>query len=286
MIAAGRPVALIGPGPGLILLTSQSVLVMSTAVPSSTRSRPPAAAAPQRQRRKEARPQELLAAALALFVEKGFAATRSEEVAARAGVSKGTLYLYYPSKEELFKAVVRENLASHIADGQQRLALHQGAMAELLRQVMHEWWQRIGLGPAGGISKIMMAEARNFPELAQFYVDEVIAPTHRLLAGLLERGMASGEFRRVLVDDAVHVLIAPMLHLTLHQHSFGACMLHDPRHGPAACAGPAARPDAERALGARATERWPAAFGTSGAAATEIESAIPHFWHDPGSLKD
>ncbi|MEH0165919.1 TetR/AcrR family transcriptional regulator [Paucibacter sp. JuS9] len=198
------------------------------AVPNAPSARPAVAAAPQRQRRKEARPQELLAAALALFVEKGFAATRSEEVAARAGVSKGTLYLYYPSKEELFKAVVRETLASHIADGQQMLAQHQGAMAELLRQVMHEWWQRIGLGPAGGISKIMTAEARNFPELAQFYVDEVIAPTHRLLAGLLERGMASGEFRRVLVDDAVHVLIAPMLHLTLQQHSFGACMLHDP----------------------------------------------------------
>jgi len=192
----------------------------------------PAAAAPQRQRRKEARPQELLAAALALFVEKGFAATRSEEVAARAGVSKGTLYLYYPSKEELFKAVVRESLASHIADGQQMLAQHQGAMAELLRQVMHEWWQRIGLGPAGGISKIMMAEARNFPDLAQFYVDEVIAPTHSLLASLLERGMASGEFRPVKVADAVHVLISPMLHLTLHQHSFGACMLHDPDMDP------------------------------------------------------
>lgn len=219
-----------GSGP---YITDQSVsTLMPSAAPSPTPHRVPATAAPQRQRRKEARPQELLAAALALFVEKGFAATRSEEVAARAGVSKGTLYLYYPSKEELFKAVVRENLASHIADGQQMLAQHEGSMAELLRQVSHEWWQRIGLGPAGGITKIMMAEARNFPELAQFYVDEVIAPTHRLLAGLLERGMASGEFRPIEVDDAVHVLIAPMLHLTLHQHSFGACRLHDPGLDP------------------------------------------------------
>ncbi|MFX1678730.1 TetR/AcrR family transcriptional regulator, partial [Mitsuaria sp. CC2] len=70
-----------------------------------------------RQRRKEARPQELLEAALSLFVEKGFAATRSEEVAAKAGVSKGTLYLYYPSKEELFKAVVRESIGTKIAEG-------------------------------------------------------------------------------------------------------------------------------------------------------------------------
>src|SRR5438552_12594942 len=79
---------------------------------------PPAApdAGTPRQRRKEARPQELLAAALELFVEKGFAATRSEEVAARAGVAKGTLYLYYPSKEDLLKAVVRENLSALIAE--------------------------------------------------------------------------------------------------------------------------------------------------------------------------
>ncbi|MDM4764795.1 TetR/AcrR family transcriptional regulator [Pelomonas sp. SE-A7] len=196
----------------------------SVLAPGPNRSSSP----PARQRRKEARPQELLAAALALFVEKGFAATRSEEVAARAGVSKGTLYLYYPSKEELFKAVVRENLASHIADGRQMLAEHQGAMAELLSQVLHEWWQRVGLGPAGGITKIMVAEARNFPELAQFYLDEVIVPTHQLLGAILEKGMASGEFRRVPVEDAIHVLIAPMLHLTLHQHSFGACALLDP----------------------------------------------------------
>jgi AcrR family transcriptional regulator len=212
-------------------------------MPKAARSSPAAAhsvAAPagpapvSRQRRKQARPQELLAAALELFVEKGFAATRSEEVAARAGVSKGTLYLYYPSKEELFKAVVRENLASHIAEGLQIAAQHQGSMAELLGLVMREWWQRVGLGPAGGISKIMMAEARNFPELAQFYMDEVIEPTHRLIGGLLERGMASGEFRRVPVSETVQVLIGPMLQMVLFQHSFGACRMFGPALNPEA----------------------------------------------------
>lgn len=187
-----------------------------------------------RQRRKQARPQELLAAALALFVEKGFAATRSEEVAARAGVSKGTLYLYYPSKEELFKAVVRENLSSHIADGQQIAAQHRGSMAELLALVLREWWQRVGRGPAGGISKIMLAEARNFPELAEFYFEEVIVPTHELLEGLLQRGIASGEFRAVPVAEAVQVLIAPMLQMVMFEHSFGACKLLCPAQSPEA----------------------------------------------------
>ena len=80
-------------------------------VPSSLQSARPDEGHAKRERRKEARPGELLDAALDLFVEKGFAATRAEEVAARAGVSKGTLFLYFPSKEELFKAVVRENLS-------------------------------------------------------------------------------------------------------------------------------------------------------------------------------
>ena len=186
-----------------------------------------------RQRRKEARPQELLEAALSLFVEKGFAATRSEEVAAKAGVSKGTLYLYFPSKEELFKAVVREALGSKIAEGISELAKHQGSMAELLTWMLWTWWERLGLTPAGGIHKIMMSEARNFPELAAFYNDEVIDPSCALLAEVLRRGIASGEFREVDPDAAVMVLIGPMLHLVLHEHSIGAAgVTHDHKCTP------------------------------------------------------
>jgi len=204
-----------------------------TPVPAAAAEPRPSTASP-RQRRKEARPQELLAAALALFVEKGFAATRSEEVAARAGVSKGTLYLYYPSKEELFKAVVRESLASHIAVGQEMVAQAQGSTAELLRQVMGEWWQRIGQGPAGGICKIMTAEAGNFPELAGFYMDEVIVPALNMMGAMVSRGIASGEFRPVPVPETVQVLIAPVLHLVLFEHSFGACKALGPPLDPAA----------------------------------------------------
>ena len=186
-----------------------------------------------RQRRKEARPQELLEAALSLFVEKGFAATRSEEVAAKAGVSKGTLYLYFPSKEELFKAVVREALGSKIAEGISELAKHQGSMAELLTWMLWTWWERLGRTPAGGIHKIMMSEARNFPELAAFYNDEVIDPCCALLAEVVRRGVASGEFREVDPDAAVMVLIGPMLHLVLHEHSIGAAgVTHDHKCTP------------------------------------------------------
>lgn len=195
-------------------------------LPSATRDRPrrtPLASVPARQRRKDARPQELLDAALDLFVEKGFAATRSEEVAARAGVSKGTLYLYYQSKEELLKAVILQTISREIAEGMDIIDSYTGSSADLLMLLMTEWWSRVGEQKASGICKLMVAEARNFPDIARFYVDEVITPGRRLIAKVLQRGIDSGEFRSIPVDDAVGALIAPMLYLMVHQHSVGLC---------------------------------------------------------------
>ena len=96
----------------------------------------------KRERRKEARPGELLAAALELFVEKGYAATRSEEVARRAGVSKGTLFLYFASKEELFKATVREHVLPSVAAAE-GLARTEGVSAsQLLEWLLRGWFER------------------------------------------------------------------------------------------------------------------------------------------------
>jgi AcrR family transcriptional regulator len=179
-----------------------------------------------RQRRKEARPQELLDAALALFVEKGFAATRAEEVAKRAGVSKGTLYLYYPSKEELFKAVVRRNLSSLIAEGMEVASSFEGSSADLLALLIQTWWERFGNTPAAGIHKVILAEVRNFPELAQFYADEVMVPADRLFGGCVERGVARGEFRPMPTHEVSLALIAPLIFMAIHRHSFGCCPVH------------------------------------------------------------
>jgi len=165
----------------------------------------------------------LLDAALELFVEKGFAATRAEEVAQRAGVSKGTLYLYYPSKEELFKAVVRQNLGSLIAEGKEAVAQFQGSSGDLLVKLMHAWWERVGRTPAAGIHKVILAEVRNFPELAQFYADEVIVPADELFCSAVQRGIKRGEFRDLPLHETAQALMAPMIFLALHQHSVGAC---------------------------------------------------------------
>ncbi len=192
------------------------------------------AAAPPRQRRKETRPQELLDAALDLFVDKGFAATRSEEVAQRAGVSKGTLYLYYPSKEELFKAVVRQNLSNLITEGFERLAAYEGPTSDLLAMLLNIWWERVGHSKAGGIHKVVMAEVRNFPELAQFYADEVIVPAELLFTKTLERGVERGEFRHVPPREVAHALMAPIIFLLIHQHSFGGCPVSNLQVDPTA----------------------------------------------------
>lgn len=188
---------------------------------------PPAPAPTARQRRKDARPSELLDAALALFVEKGFSATRSEEVAARAGVSKGTLYLYFPSKEDLLKAVIRHTLMADLARGAERLAQAPGATSEALVELMTEWWSSVIDSPSSAVFKLVITEVRNFPEIGDFYQREVIEPGHQLIGGMVQRGIDRGEFRAVDVDSVVHSIVLPMVMLCLHKHSMGACGFAD-----------------------------------------------------------
>lgn len=177
-----------------------------------------------RRRRKDARPSELTAAALELFVEKGFAATRLEDVAARAGVSKGTLYLYFDSKETLFKAVIQEGLIPALAEGEAILARHGGSAFHLLQQLLDNWWTLIGDTHLSGIIKLMISEARNFPEVAQFYYENVIRRGRALIGAALERGMASGEFRPMDVNTCIDVVIAPLLMLCIWRHSMAYCL--------------------------------------------------------------
>lgn len=179
--------------------------------------------APGRRRRKEARPAELTAAALECFVDKGYAATRLEDVAAAAGVSKGTLYLYFANKEALFKAVVREGVLPALADGEAMVAGFSGGSDELLRQVLGGMWRQIGSQRIGGIPKLVFAEAHNFPEIASFYHEEVIQRGTALIRSVLERGIARGEFRPVDIEAAIYVVIAPLLMRMIWRHSLDVC---------------------------------------------------------------
>ena len=184
---------------------------------------------PPRRRRKEARPQELTAAALELFTERGFAATRLEDIASRAGVSKGTLYLYFDSKEALFEAVIREGIIPAMNEGRTMLEEHQGSASELLRCLLLGWWELLGESPLGGVPKLMVSEAGNFPKVAAFYRENVIDPGRALLREALQRGMDQGEFRPVDVGMAVDVIFAPILMLAVWRYSIGPCCAEEER---------------------------------------------------------
>lgn len=193
---------------------------------------PPADSHVKRARRKEARPGELLSAALDLFVEKGFAATRAEEVAARAGVSKGTLFLYFQSKDELFKAVVRDTLTGRYADWSEELNHFQGSTAEMLQEAMMTWWQHLCASKGSGVCKLIMSEASNFPDLAKFYHQEVIVPGEELIERILRRGIDRGEFAVADMHYTVLSIMAPMVYLINWQHSLGQCAGLDSRIDP------------------------------------------------------
>ena len=182
---------------------------------------PPSQLPAKRARRKQARPGELLAAALDLFVEKGFAATRVEEVAQRAGVSKGTLFLYFSSKEELLKAVVRQSLSARFFEWSAEVDGYTGSSADLLRHGMLSWWERVGNTLASGMTKLMLTEAHNFPEMAAFYQTEVALPYQGLVRRILQRGMDSGEFAPVDPDLATYSVTAPLIFLSMWKHSMG-----------------------------------------------------------------
>ena len=183
----------------------------------------PADKQPRRERRKDARPGELMDAALSLFVEKGFAGTRVEDVAMRAGVSKGTLFLYFPSKVELFKAVVRENITGRFNEWNTTLDAFEGTTSELVHYCMQQWWERIGATQASGITKLVMSEGALFPEIAAFYRQEVIEPGNALIRRVLSRGVDRGEFRPVNLDYAIYSLISPMIFIIMWKHSMAPC---------------------------------------------------------------
>jgi AcrR family transcriptional regulator len=175
---------------------------------------------PRWQRRPDARPQELLDAALALFVERGYAATRLEEVAQRAGVAKATLYLYYANKLELFKAVVRHSLVEGFDEIARAQAGDSLSARERLVGLLTAFVTRVAGSPLSGIPKLVIAEAGNFPEIARFYHDEVIQRGRAMVVGALARGAATGEFRPVDAEYAWRIVIAPLLVAIIWKHSF------------------------------------------------------------------
>lgn len=166
----------------------------------------------------EDRRTEIIGAALRLFVERGYAATKLDDVARAVGVSKGLPYRYFSSKEELFKAVVGEAILTPLAEAEAKFADYDGPIEDLLRVLVahHALFSR---EVAGGVAKLMTAEATNFPEIARFYMDEVVCRGRRFLTDLVRRGMARGEFRPVDAEAMGRVLGSALTMSAIFQHS-------------------------------------------------------------------
>jgi AcrR family transcriptional regulator len=170
-------------------------------------------------RRKDARPGEIVAAGLACFAERGFAATRLEDVAKRAGITKGTLYLYFSNKEELFKTIVRESVVANIARGE-ALVAHSSEPAPVVLEQMIARLQAAMEAPASAIPKIVIAEAGNFPDIARFYLKEVVQRGLRLFRRVLKAGVARGELRSMDIERTAYCIVAPLVLGMLWRHSF------------------------------------------------------------------
>ena len=167
---------------------------------------------PVKQRRAPAeRPQEILNAALAQFVETGFAGTRLDDVARRAGLSKAAIYLYFDDKLSLFQGVIRQAITANLMTVETMLAAHRGPVAELLPRILEFMAGRIEDTPAASIAKLVIAESRAFPEIGHFYLKEVIGRGLPLLEGLITRGIAQGEFRKVDPAMTVRSLMGALL---------------------------------------------------------------------------
>lgn len=171
------------------------------------------------QRRKDERPEEILDAALHLFSEKGFSATRMQDVANAAGISKGTLYLYFSNKEAIFYHVVQQRITPQLDQVESMVNASTGSQADLLKQLINGWWLGVACSSLSAIPKIITAEAGNFPELARYFTLNVVTRSRKLFSRVIERGMQRGEFRQYDADTVARLVIAPLVQATIWMHS-------------------------------------------------------------------
>ena len=166
---------------------------------------------PRWQRRAEDRPREICAAALQVFAEKGFAAAKLDEIAKRAGVSKGTLYLYFKDKEQLFRAVIRDTVVPNVENMRSDLIQTGIPFDQLIRFFFAQFAQITSQVPVGAVAKMVISESRNFPKLAKVWHDEVVSKGLGTIQALIEMAQAKGEVREGDARLLTFTLMGPML---------------------------------------------------------------------------
>lgn len=180
----------------------------------------PATTSPRWRRRKDARPAEIVAAALTLFAERGFAAARLDDIAARAGVSKAALYLYFPTKEDLFRAVVAEAVTPNLTAVQAAAEQFDGRLEDLVRMLVPMLAKLAATPTLGAVVKMVIGESRNFPELARVWHDDLVARALATVSGLIARAQAAGEVRPGDPRVFALSLISPILLSVIWRETF------------------------------------------------------------------
>jgi AcrR family transcriptional regulator len=164
-----------------------------------------------RRRRKAERPQEILEAAFVEFSRNGYAMTTLDQIAEGAGVTKGTIYVYFENKEHLFISMVREVTKATLDTVHEMLETHEGSTADLLRAQFSFIYQHIVEDRRRReVLRMLIAEAPRFPELADRYHQEILRPCLDMLRQAIQRGMDRGEFRNSAIVDLPQIVIAPI----------------------------------------------------------------------------
>jgi len=172
-------------------------------------------------RRKDARPEEILDAALEVFSAKGFAAARLEDIANAAGISKGTLYLYFNSKQDIFQAAIQHTINPRLAQVEKLVSDDDGPASDLLARLIRAWWSNVTGSHISALPKLIISESGNFPELADFFTRTVVRRTRQLFATVIQKGIDRGEFATGDATTLARLALAPMIQSVIWMHSLG-----------------------------------------------------------------
>lgn len=181
---------------------------------------PPEETEPRWRRRKDARPSEIIAAAFKVFAEKGFAAARLDDIAAEAGVSKGALYLYFETKQDIFEAVANEAMGANLDAIEQMARAYQGPSADLIRMIIPRVAELAGGSSVGKVLKMVIGESGNFPEIARIWHDTIVTRGLGVLTGIVARGQQSGEFRQGDPRNYAVSIMSPLLVAVIFRETF------------------------------------------------------------------
>ncbi len=164
----------------------------------------------KRQRRKDERPSEILEAAMAVFIEQGFGGAKIIDIAKQAKVAKGTVYLYFETKEEIFQAVVRQYIQPTHTDIRQLASKLEGSCSEILALIIHRFYQEfVGNEQRRAIMQILISEGHRFPELTEFYYQEIISKAEKMMKHIIKRGIETGEFQESPAQRIPAVIMGP-----------------------------------------------------------------------------